>query len=88
MCEVCEFSRRDAGCKTDGAVVRRVHLQHDASVVRDGLLVVGAVRPISRSNLSQARAALNNDIRNPKRAADLDQLPARHEDLTASREGA
>ena len=44
------------------------------------------MRAIGRADLAEDGAALRHDLGNPERAADLDQLAARHDDLLAARE--
>ena len=47
----------------------------------DRSLVVGNPGAVRRAHLQQARARLHEDLRYPERVADLDELPARDDDL-------
>ena len=49
----------------------------------EGLLVVGEVGLVGRSDLPQGDAAGGHDLRQPKRSADLDQLSAGDDRLAA-----
>ena len=49
----------------------------------DRPVVVGGARAVRRPDLDQARARAGEHVRDPEAVADLDQLPARDDDLAA-----
>ena len=65
--------RKFDGCARSSAPVR-------SPIAR---LVVGAPRAVGRADLDQPRARLRDHLRHAEAAADLDQLPARDDDLRA-----
>jgi len=51
----------------------------------DGRGVVAGARPVRRADFAQTRAALLDDVGDAERAADLDELSARHEHVASRR---
>ena len=60
-----------------------MHAQQERRLGPDRAVVVGRARPVRRPHLDQARAGAGEHVRNPEAVADLDQLPARDDDLAA-----
>ena len=72
--------------KAHDAVVACMHLQKRSRLLADGGFIVAPVRLVRRADLAQRAAALRHDLRNAERAADLDELAARGDDLSPARE--
>ena len=64
-----------------------MRLEDQAGAVADRLLVVPKVRAVGGADLDQAGAGARHDVGQPERAADLDQLAARHDRILAGPEG-
>ncbi len=73
--------------EADRAEVRRVGAQERRGVGRDRPRVVGQPRTVRRADLDHPRAGLGHDLGDPERAADLDELPARDDELAPGGEG-
>ena len=69
--------------KPSGAEVRRVRAQDRAGALAQRRRVVAQPRAVGGPDLDQARAGLRDDLGDAKAAADLDELPARDDDLAA-----
>ena len=67
--------------EADGAEVRRVRAQDDAGALAQRRRVVAQPRAVRGADLDQQRAGLSDHLRDAKAAADLDELPARDDDL-------
>ena len=78
-----QFLPRHLGGKADDAVIAGVHPQQQRSVGRDGRGVVAPVRLVGAADLTQDSAAAAHDVGNAERAADFDELAARHDHLPA-----
>ena len=63
--------------------VRRMHLQHAAGLLTNRCDVIGARRPVRRSDLAQRRARACNEVRQPESVADLHELTATPHHLAA-----
>ena len=75
----------DAGLlrEADDAEVRLVHAEQERGLGPDRAVVVGRAGAVRRPHLDQARARAGEHVRDPEAVADLDQLPARDDDLAA-----
>ena len=82
-CERREVPRGRARGEAHHAVVRGVDLQDRPGALGDGGPVVADPRAVGRADLDELRAARGHDVRDPELPADLDQLPARDQDLLA-----
>ena len=69
--------------EADDAEVRLVDAQEQRGVRSDRPLVVGGAGPVRRPDLDEAGAGASEHVRDPEAVADLDQLPARDDDLAA-----
>ena len=81
-----QLRRGGLGREADHAVVRRMDLQDRGGPRIERRAVIGEARAVRRADLDQLRARGAHDVGDPERAADLDQLPAGHEDGPALRE--
>ena len=61
--------------------IARVHLEHRAGFRPDRGVIVLAARAVGGPHLAELRPRGGEDVRNAERAADLDQLPSRDDDL-------
>ena len=86
MRDLRQFLPRYGFGKAHDAVVARMHLQKRSRLLADGGFIVAPVRLVRRADLAQRAAALRHDLRNAERAADLDELAARGDDLSPARE--
>ena len=78
-----QVRQRHLGREPGDPVVARMDAQDGGRVLGDGVLVVARVRLVRGAHLDQLRAAGRHDLRQAEGAADLDQLPARDDDLPA-----
>src|SRR5688572_4652282 len=60
-----------------------MHTHHKAGLFTKGLFVIRELGPIGCTDLSERRPGLNEHIGDPKISTDLDQFPARDDDLAA-----
>jgi hypothetical protein len=74
----------DLGGEADDREVRAVDLEQSAGALADRALVVGAPGLVGGADLAQGRPRQRQDVGDPERAADLDQLAARHDHLAAA----
>ncbi len=81
-----EIGQADVGHKADDLVVAGVHLQQQPGLRGDRAFVVRGVRAVGGAHLFEDRAASGHDLRNPERAANLNQLAARHDHFLAARQ--
>ena len=72
--------RRSLG-EPDDAEVRLVHTEQERGVRPDCALVVRGTRPVRRPDLDEPGAGPGEDVRNAEAVPDLDELPARDDDL-------
>ena len=77
--------RRGLG-EADDAEVRGVDAQQRRRLVGDRLGVVAEVGAVRRADLDEARAGLAHDVGDAEPAPDLDELPARDDDLAPGAE--
>ena len=82
-----ELGQRDLLGEPDGAEVGRVHPHQGGRVRADRALVVGDARAVGGPDLDQPGAGRREDLGDPERAADLDQLTAGDHDLAPVRGG-
>ena len=61
-------------------------LEQQPAVGRQRVFIVLPVRAVRGPHLDEGRTRAGHDVRDPERAADLDQLPARHERRAAARQ--
>jgi hypothetical protein len=73
----------DLGGEADHREVRAMDLEQERGGRPDRALVVGALGLVGGADLAQDRARQRQDLRDAERAADLDQLAARHDHLAA-----
>ena len=73
--------------EADDPEVRLVHPEQQRRLRSDCPLVVAGASPVRRSDLDEPRSRTREHVRDTKPVADLDELPARDDDLTAFREG-
>src|SRR5262249_23372901 len=76
--ELCPRNRRGEAVDY---VVAGMRLEDQTGLWADGRGVVGEMRPIRRPYLAQPGSGPRHDVGKTKRAADLDQLAARHDRL-------
>ena len=76
-----KFRQRDLAGEADDAVVARMHPQDGGGVWGNGVLIIFEVRAIGRADFDQSGLALGHHFRQPERAADLDELAPRDDDL-------
>jgi hypothetical protein len=67
--------------EAERAEVRRVRAQDRAGALAERGGVVGKPRAVGRADLDEARPRLRDDLRDAEAAADLDELPARDDDV-------
>ena len=79
-----EFPQRHVAGKSDDAVIAGVHLEQQTRVRANRSFVVGRMRAVGGAHLTEDGAALGQDVRNAKGAANFDQLAARHHDFFAA----
>ena len=79
--ERAQLLDRDLLDEAELAEVRRVRAQQRAGALADRALVVGAPRAVGRADLDERRAGLRDHLGHAEAAADLDELPARDDDL-------
>ena len=82
-----QFGQRHFGGEAENLVVARMHAEDGGRVRRDRPLVVAGVGLVGRAHLDELHAAGRHDVGQAERAADLDQLPARDDDLAAAGDG-
>ena len=85
--DVRQIARAHLLDETRDAEVARVHLDEQARALVDRALVVRAPRAVRRAHLDQLRVRARHDVGHAERAADLDQLAARHDRLAPAGEG-
>ena len=78
----CSYFRGE----TLDAIVRRMHLEDEASLRSDCVRIVLRMRAVGGADLHKLGAGAGHDIRHAEGAADLDQLAARDNRLAAKRE--
>ena len=69
--------------EADDAEVRLVDAEEQRRLGPDRPVVVGRARSVRRPDLDEPRARAGEHVRDPEAVADLDQLPARDDDLAA-----
>ncbi len=74
-----EVARRHLGGESLDAIIRGMDLQHQAGLGADGGGIVLEVRAVGGADLDQPRAGAHHDVGHAERAADFDQLAARHD---------
>ena len=80
-----ELRRPDLGREALNAVVRRVDLEYQPGPFVQRRAIILLMRAIGRADLDQSRARARHDFRHAKRAANLDELAARHDHLATGR---
>src|SRR6516165_7262021 len=85
--ECGELGRWHRGGETLDRVVAGVRLEDEPSLRPDRRREVGKVGAVGRPDLTQPGAGACHDVWQPKRAANLDQLAARHDSLVPFRQG-
>src|SRR5262245_9737922 len=83
---LCELTELRPLREPDHPEVRLVHAEDESGLGTDRRVVVGRARPVGRPDLDEPRAGAREDVRDPEAVAYLDELAARHDDLTALRE--
>ena len=78
----------DVGGEARHLKVRAMDLEEYSGVGRQCSVVIVGVRAIGCPDLHNPRPRPSHDVGNPERAADLDQLAARHDRITAACERA
>ena len=78
-----QFGHLDRGGEALHAEVARMHFEQARRVLTDGLGVVGQVGAVRRSDLVQARSRGRHEVGEAEAGADLDELSAADDDLTA-----
>ena len=63
-----------------------MHLEQERGCRTDGRQIIRGMRAIGCPNLNELRARAGHDVRHAERAADLDQLAARHDGFAAKRQ--
>jgi len=81
-----QFFQRWLLGEADNLKVGAVDPQQQLHAIGNGALIIADPRPVSRANFAQNRARLRHHVGNAKRAADLDQLAARDDNLAAFRQ--
>ena len=80
-----KLRRPDLGGEALNAVVRRVDFQYQPGPFVQRRAIILRMRAIGRTDFDQSRASARHDFRHAKRAADLDELAARHDHLATAR---
>ena len=83
--ELRELPGLDRGDEADLPEVAGEDLEEERRAGAERRLVVGDPRAVRRPHLDQAGAGGGQDLRDAERAADLDQLAARHHHLAPLR---
>ena len=74
-----ELGELGLGHEAPEGEIAAVHLEQQRGVRVDRGLVVAQMGAVGRADLDQAHARRRHDLGHPERAADLDQLAARHD---------
>ena len=82
-----ELDCRHCGGEPLDRVVAGMHLEDEPGFRPDRRREVGQMGAVGRPDLAQPRAGAGHDVGQSKRAADLDQLAARHDRFTPVRQG-
>jgi len=82
-----ELPKRRLGHETAQLEIAAMDLQQQPGALADGSLVVARMSAVGGADLDEIHPRALDDVRNPKRAANFDQLAPRDDDFPIPREG-
>jgi hypothetical protein len=81
MTKLDQIASRNISDEPGYLEVAMVYFEQEGSVWCYGAFIVTKVGPVCGADFDQLSATLGHHLRHAKRTTDLDQLPARHDDL-------